>query len=841
MKLSTLFLMCALLLPGLVFSQLINGFEEAPADTNYWKWYDNVHGGSETGLGGHYMVNSGADDAKGYIRLNYVSDPVFDGAGAMEINYSVHNTEGWGGFSKIEHWHPDSNKTYDFSAYDSISIHYYVSTPQSLPGRVTFRLCLHDVSHSETGNATYTNENCEYYYSFLKILDAAPGWNEAKLPFIADPNFWNGEGFNLTGWVGISGNATLDLDKIKGYTFEFSISGGGEGDFSEGTIVVDKLTLTGLKAIPFVIFNGRAVPSKFSAFTWGQSTLDVVEGAGATAGTNALRWVQGNEWGNGWSGAGFNIDPPLNMAAAWDVDSLKFKMKADEGTGTMRLQFEDGVAKKGMVFDPIADGNWHNYAFKLSDFVYKEGTNFDSSSVKVFQFMAEGTAIAGKTILFDDMWTGNPVIDILAPACPATIDAIPSDYYNLVIWEDVPGESGEVYNVYASPKPITSLDDPMVDIVAINVIEGTQTTAHRIYYPLKDSDVEYYYAIQVKDAAGNVSECFATIGAPIVNKAKGIATISMNPPANFVADGDLTEWDQSGIMPFVIKPENSHVPVGTVTDENDLTGTVYLAVDDNYLYIAADVVDDVYHFGEGNWWDQDAFQLFIGLYDQRGVRHNAILRGAEPDYILYANEQRFQIDVSGGGTLYVPEDANYHFEPLGGADYVVETKIPLDSLVVGNDARFKPMRGMRIPIDIYFHDNDGAGWEGNVGFSFLSTDHQWQNPQEWAFTWIGDTTFVTDVKRIDYSNVISSYKLEQNYPNPFNPVTTINYSLEKTDHVELAIFNQIGQEVEKLVNGVKPAGQYRVTFEAKDLPSGIYFYRLKAGNFEQMKKMILIK
>jgi len=86
-----------------------------------------------------------------------------------------------------------------------------------------------------------------------------------------------------------------------------------------------------------------------------------------------------------------------------------------------------------------------------------------------------------------------------------------------------------------------------------------------------------------------------------------------------------------------------------------------------------------------------------------------------------------------------------------------------------------------------------------------------------------------------------TFALEQNYPNPFNPTTTISYSLPLKSQVELAIYNALGESVMQLVNEEKPAGSYSVEFDAANLPSGIYFYRLRAGDFIETKKMILLK
>lgn len=89
--------------------------------------------------------------------------------------------------------------------------------------------------------------------------------------------------------------------------------------------------------------------------------------------------------------------------------------------------------------------------------------------------------------------------------------------------------------------------------------------------------------------------------------------------------------------------------------------------------------------------------------------------------------------------------------------------------------------------------------------------------------------------------VPANFSLEQNYPNPFNPTTTIRYSLPVAGYVTLRIYNLLGQEVHALVNGQQPPGEYAVRFDAASLSTGVYFYRLEAGGFRQVKKMLLLK
>ncbi len=86
-----------------------------------------------------------------------------------------------------------------------------------------------------------------------------------------------------------------------------------------------------------------------------------------------------------------------------------------------------------------------------------------------------------------------------------------------------------------------------------------------------------------------------------------------------------------------------------------------------------------------------------------------------------------------------------------------------------------------------------------------------------------------------------NYSLTQNYPNPFNPTTRINYSISNSEKVTIKIYDVLGREIRTLVNEEKAAGAYEVEFDADNLSSGIYYYQLKAGNFVQTRKMILLR
>lgn len=103
-----------------------------------------------------------------------------------------------------------------------------------------------------------------------------------------------------------------------------------------------------------------------------------------------------------------------------------------------------------------------------------------------------------------------------------------------------------------------------------------------------------------------------------------------------------------------------------------------------------------------------------------------------------------------------------------------------------------------------------------------------------------DTASPVGIKQIN-SEIPGEYVLGQNYPNPFNPVTKINFSIPQPDFVTLKVYNSAGKEIETLVNKKLEAGKFETDFNADNLPSGVYFYRIVANNFSETKKMIVLK
>lgn len=110
----------------------------------------------------------------------------------------------------------------------------------------------------------------------------------------------------------------------------------------------------------------------------------------------------------------------------------------------------------------------------------------------------------------------------------------------------------------------------------------------------------------------------------------------------------------------------------------------------------------------------------------------------------------------------------------------------------------------------------------------------------WAFSQ-SKTNEPVGIRRGTFSSLPKEYGLSQNYPNPFNPTTTIRYDLPTAQHVKLAVFNALGQEVATLVDQQQSGGYKEVTYDARKLPSGVYLYRIIAGPYTETKKLILLK
>jgi len=127
-----------------------------------------------------------------------------------------------------------------------------------------------------------------------------------------------------------------------------------------------------------------------------------------------------------------------------------------------------------------------------------------------------------------------------------------------------------------------------------------------------------------------------------------------------------------------------------------------------------------------------------------------------------------------------------------------------------------------------------------VGEPFIGKAISSANQQNIGFWYVYKQSTITSVEE-EQELLPTEFKLEQNFPNPFNPTTTIKYAVPQKSNVLIKIYNIAGEEVSLLVNEEKDQGWYSIRFNSTSLASGIYIYRMQAGNYISTRKMMLIK
>ncbi|MFC1568875.1 T9SS type A sorting domain-containing protein [bacterium] len=228
-----------------------------------------------------------------------------------------------------------------------------------------------------------------------------------------------------------------------------------------------------------------------------------------------------------------------------------------------------------------------------------------------------------------------------------------------------------------------------------------------------------------------------------------------------------------------------------------------------------------------DWTDSDELSLWINVYLEPNLPENFVFR-------VHLFDQPSSGDSE---EQYLYE----HADIVDAEQGWIELKIPLveretDGTVLPNDEGF-----------VLFPKGWGGGEYNDevlnldklVGYSFaLVTTGLDEDEIEVAFDNFTRndccSTIITDFD--NHKN----YCLSANFPNPFNPSTEIQYQIPYASHVQLTVFNLLGQKVHTLVNRTQIAGAYNITFHAGDLSSGIYFYRLQADDFVQINRMILL-
>jgi len=154
-----------------------------------------------------------------------------------------------------------------------------------------------------------------------------------------------------------------------------------------------------------------------------------------------------------------------------------------------------------------------------------------------------------------------------------------------------------------------------------------------------------------------------------------------------------------------------------------------------------------------------------------------------------------------------------------------------------------PDGGVSWEADTRLTNNDAQSYSPSVALSGSVVHVVWADARDvyWEIYYKRNPTGnVVGIKNIN-SEIPREFSLSQNYPNPFNPSTTIQFSLPRSEFVTLKLFNILGEEITALVSKKLSAGTHQAEWDARDLPSGVYFYRLQAGSFTQTRKLLLLR
>jgi len=210
-----------------------------------------------------------------------------------------------------------------------------------------------------------------------------------------------------------------------------------------------------------------------------------------------------------------------------------------------------------------------------------------------------------------------------------------------------------------------------------------------------------------------------------------------------------------------------------------------------------------------------------------------------PEFVGEPGASAYNIYPGDGGPYSTPvyyTDILANISLDGGSIWQAETVFPLENqknLSEGYSTLNQKLNlngNNNLAADYYYMVDAIPGWWGWAQNSISDSNMSFYDSY---------SIIITDKK--DEIAVLGEYILEQNYPNPFNPKTTIMYQIKERTNVELKIFDVLGREVETILNNQQDAGTYKLEFNAEKLSSGVYFYRVHAGNFIQTRKMILIK
>ncbi len=312
-----------------------------------------------------------------------------------------------------------------------------------------------------------------------------------------------------------------------------------------------------------------------------------------------------------------------------------------------------------------------------------------------------------------------------------------------------------------------------------------------------------------------------------VRKFKGMEAPQKVSDPKTISLGNLTEWDE-------VLPEYNHYKGNTLhrdhkgqgptltytntTGRNDIV-KAKVARDNENIYFYVETADGLTDRNDPNW-----MRLFIDIDRDRSTGWEGY------DFILNRESPTDSISIE-------ESVDSWNWEKVGSAAYVITNN------VLEMKINRQLINAVSDTLNFEFKWSDNSITDGNIMDFYINGDAA----PGGRFNFVYNTAIVTSLGSLHETP--NKFYLEQNYPNPFNPSTKIKYSIRnvETRHasslrsVTLKVYDILGKEVATLVNEQQPAGEYEVVFNAENLPSGTYFYKLESGTFSETKKLLLLK
>lgn len=340
------------------------------------------------------------------------------------------------------------------------------------------------------------------------------------------------------------------------------------------------------------------------------------------------------------------------------------------------------------------------------------------------------------------------------------------------------------------------------------------TSGYTIKYLLTDQDDNIYACLtQLSPVASNMPtvktviakiskdgevmwQSFVAGDSPkkiILDKEQNIVLITQH-------DGRTIKFNSGGDKLWTNDSTNSIYPIQTITDvvvdsKNNIIVTGYEFGNHSLDYRTKKISPDGAEIW-ADWFDEglNDYAMGIAIDDQDNLYVTGISYGHDSTSLCYT--------------------VTYSADDLPGWVFMFDL----------SDSTFEA------PIRIFIGDSN---FVYVAGFTGSGSDQD-------IFAFKIDYGYGLEVRQIN-NNIPDNFSLSQNYPNPFNPETKINFSIPKGDNVKIEIYDALGRLVDQLVNRYFSAGNYSVDFDASNMSSGIYFYRLISGSFVQMRKAVLLK